>query len=471
MLNIRELSETTGGTLTNFEPREVKGFSIDSRSLTKGDFFIPLPGSRTDGHQFLDEAFEKGASGAFVRSQEYIEPEFSNLVVVGDTENALLNAAENYRSRLDVSIAGVTGSWGKTTTKELIASILSESGKVYKSPGNYNTEYGLPISLLEMEKTVDYGVFELGLQYPGDIEMLSQVLSPTIGLITGVGKVHKEHFQSVEEIAEEKLKLVKGMDRGSKILINRDSEPLRAAVNESSDFVFLEYGTEDPTCNYYATNLNLNGTNGVSFQLRGNRNRNGSDDDLSLSLESSLISKANIHNILGASAVALEMGVSFHSVKKGVDIKPLSQRLNPIEIPGGLVIDDTYNANPAATINALDLIRDIDSEMNKYFVFGDMKELGEDAPNYHRDLAPYVNEPGISQVLAVGEFTEALVNELNSGQPTNNFTPAEWFETRSELKNRLSELIEGENNLVLVKGSRTMEMEEFVDFLTEEQIN
>lgn len=470
MLNPKELSKATGGKLTNFEPREVEGFSIDSRSLTKGDFFIPLPGSRTDGHQFLFEAFEKGASGAFVRSQKYIAPEFTNLVVVDDTEDALLNAAKNYRSSFDVPLVGVTGSWGKTTTKELIASILSESGKVHKSSGNYNTEYGLPLSLLEMEESTDYGVFELGLQYPGDIEMLSHILSPTIGLITGVGKVHTEHFQSVGEIAKEKLKLAKGMDPGRKILINRDSEPLRDAVSEKKDFVFVEYGVEKSSCNYYGTDLKLRGTDGVSFRLKGDQNRIGLNDGSSLFLESSLNSKANIYNILGASAIALEMGVSPSSVEKGVDINPLSQRLNPIEFSGGIVIDDTYNANPAATINALDLIHDIDSKKNKYFVFGDMKELGENAPSYHRDLASYINKAGISQVLAIGELTRALVNELNTGESQSNFTPSEWFESRSKLKNKLKELIEGKNNLVLVKGSRSMEMEEFVDFLIKGKI-
>lgn len=467
MLNLKDLRKATGGELIDFNPRKIEGFSIDSRTLSGGDFFIPLPGSRTDGHRFLEEAFEKGASGAFVRSSGYIEPEFSNLILVDDTESALLNAAESYRSKFDVPVVGVTGSWGKTTTKELIASILSNSGKVHKSPGNYNTEYGLPLSLLEMEEDVDYGVFELGLQYPGDVERLSETLSPTIGLITGVGKVHAENFQSVEEIAEEKLKLAEGMDPNSKILINGDSQALLAAAGNESSYEFVEYSTKNPGRNYYASDITIKGTDGVAFRFNGGKNCPAIEDkldELPILLESSLNSRANVDNITGASALTLEIGICPSEVKKGVDISPLPQRLNPIRFSKGIVIDDTYNANPAATINALKFIGDIDSAERKFFVVGDMKELGEDAPSQHQKLAPYIDEAGVDRVLAVGKFTRYLVNELNSRR--NKFsTPGDWFESRAELKTSLDGLIREDNNLVLVKGSRSMKMENFVDFL------
>lgn len=467
MLNVKELRDATGGELIDFNPREIEGFSIDSRTISGGDFFIPLPGSRTDGHRFLGEAFEKRASGAFVRSKDFIEPEFSNLVLVDDTEAALLDAAESYRSRFDVPIAGVTGSWGKTTTKELIASILSNSGKVHKTPGNYNTEYGLPLSLLEMEEDVDYGVFELGLQYPGDVGRLSKTLAPTIGLITGAGKVHTENFQSVEEIAKEKLKLTKGMELDSKILINGDSRTLTAAAKEKSCYEFVEYGRKRGR-NYCATNIKVKGTSGVAFQLDVAKNQPVLEDNFEefpLTMESSLNSRANVNNITGASAIALELGISPHKVRKGVDIKPLSQRLNPIPFPGGVVIDDTYNANPAATINALELIGGIDSAGRKIFVFGDMKELGEGAAGYHRKLSPYITEAGIDRLLAIGEYTRSLVKELKSERNRSSSTAAEWFESRAGLTGRLDKLVKGEENLVLVKGSRSMKMEDFVTFL------
>ncbi|MCF7890633.1 UDP-N-acetylmuramoyl-tripeptide--D-alanyl-D-alanine ligase [Candidatus Bipolaricaulota bacterium] len=457
--------------MIGFEPREIKGFSIDSRSLTGGDFFIPLPGSRTDGHRFLEEVFEKGASGAFVRSRDYIEPDFFNVILVDDTEEALLQAAEYYRSKFNVPLAGVTGSWGKTTAKELIASILSNSGMVHKTPGNYNTEYGLPLSLLEMEEGVDYGVFELGLQYPGDVGRLSEILSPTIGLITGVGKAHRENFQSVEEIAKEKLKLTKGMEPGSKVLINGDSGTLRAAASGEPDYDFLEYGTKIPDRSYFATDVTIRGTRGVAFQLNGSRIEPALDDEYSefrLSLESGLNSMANVSNITGASAITLEMGISPSDVKKGVDISPLPQRLNPIDFPGGVVIDDTYNANPDATINALELIGDIDFAERKIFVFGDMKELGENSPGYHRELAPHIVKAGINRLLAIGEFTGALVKELGSESKKGGVVAAEWFESGADLKRRLDELTMGQDNLILVKGSRSMEMEKFVSYLVDD---
>ncbi len=468
MLTVKELAEATGGKLIKPDPLEVRGFSIDSRSLSEGDFFIPLSGSRTDGHHFLGEAFEKGASGAFVRSKNYVESDFFNIILVEDTEAALLRAARSYRSRFDIPIVGVTGSWGKTTTKELIASVLSRSGEVHKAPGNYNTEYGLPLSFLEMEEGVDYGVYELGLQYPGDVETLSEVLSPTIGLITGVGKVHAENFKSVEDIAEEKLKLAKGMEPGSKILINGDSEPLRDEVRDILGYEFIEYGVEETGRSYYATDIEIKGTEGLAFLLNRATNSRTLDDhsgDFPLLLESSLASRAKVNNIIGASAITLEMETSLSDVKEGVQIKPLPQRLNPISFSGGILIDDTYNANPSATVNALELLVEIKSVENKFFVFGDMKELGENSPKYHRDLAPHIIRAGIDRLLAIGKFTKALVNELETLSSKSGSVCGEWFESREDLKSRLGELILGDDNLVLVKGSRSMKMEDFVDFL------
>ncbi|MFW6104497.1 MAG: UDP-N-acetylmuramoyl-tripeptide--D-alanyl-D-alanine ligase [Candidatus Bipolaricaulota bacterium] len=465
-----EITRSTGGTLCQPRDREVRGYSIDTRTINEGDFFIPLPGSRTDGHKFLDEAFAKGASGAIANSRNYLSDDCYNLVVVDDTEEALLQMAKFYRNSFHIPTIGVTGSWGKTTTKELISSILSIEGSVHKSPGNYNTEYGLPLAILETDEEVEFAVFELGLQYPGDLETLSQVLSPTHGLITGAGKVHLGNFSGVDEVASEKLKITKGMERNSKILINGDSSPLHRKSGGIPGFNFIEYGLENETrCKYYASDVKVLGTAGLKFSLNRSSTAEGllNDDIFPLPLETELNSAANVYNVLAAASLALELDVESSSVKQGVHLEPLPQRMQPKSFPRGTIIDDTYNANPAATRNALEYLSTLEAADKKIFVFGDMMELGDEALRLHRNLANSVMGAGLDRVLAVGEFTRALVEELNKkGDNSVSCPMAEWFKSKESLVSKLRRVLEGEDNLVLVKGSRGMEMERVVDFLT-----
>lgn len=469
MLSVGEITRSTGGELCHPGDQEVKGFSIDTRTINEGDFFIPLPGSRTDGHKFLDEAFAKGASGAMANSRNYLSGDYHNLVAVDDTEEALLQMAKFYRNSFHIPTIGVTGSWGKTTTKDLIFSILSVEGSVHKSPGNYNTEYGLPLAILEMNEEVKFAVFELGLQYPGDLETLSHVLLPTHGLITGAGRAHLEHFSGIGEVASEKLKIRKGMERDSKILINGDSSPLHKKSRNIPRFNFIEYGVEsEGRCKYYASDVRNKGTDGLEFSLNRSTEEDSSNRDIfPLALETELISAANVYNVLAAASMALELDVNSLSVKQGVRIEPLSQRIQPKSFPGGTIIDDTYNANPAATRNALDYFSTLEANDKKIFVFGDMMELGDEVLRLHRNLANSVRVAGVDSILAVGECTGALVEELNKDSGNSDSRPvAEWFESKERLVSKLGRVLEGEDNLVLVKGSRGMEMEKVVDFLT-----
>ncbi|MBS3814406.1 MAG: UDP-N-acetylmuramoyl-tripeptide--D-alanyl-D-alanine ligase [Candidatus Bipolaricaulota bacterium] len=469
MLSVDEITRSTGGTLCQPRDREVKGYSIDTRTINEGDFFIPLPGSRTDGHKFLDEAFAKGASGAIANSRNYLGDDYYNLVVVDDTEKALLQMAKFYRNSFHIPTIGVTGSWGKTTTKELISSILSIEGSVHKSPGNYNTEYGLPLAILEMDEEVEFAVFELGLQYPGDLETLSQALSPTHGLITGAGKVHLGNFSGVDEVASEKLKITKGMERNSKILINGDSSPLHRKSGGIPGFNFIKYGLENESrCKYYASDVKVLGTAGLKFSLNRSMAEGLLNDDIfPLLLETELNSAANVYNVLAAASLALELDVESSSVKQGVRFEPLPQRMQPKSFPKGTIIDDTYNANPAATRNALEYLSTLKADGKKIFVFGDMMELGDEALGLHRNLANSVMDAGVDRVLAVGEFTGALVEELSKqGDKPVSCPVAEWFESKESLVSKLGRVLEGKDNLVLVKGSRGMEMEKVVDFLT-----
>ncbi len=470
MLNLEEICEATEGEIFNKKGIEVRGFSIDTRTISEGDVFVPLSGSRTDGHKFIEEAYEKGAVASLAESEEYLEESPFNLVVVDDTERALLDMAHYYRSSFRIPIIGVTGSWGKTTTKELIASMLSTLGTVHKSPGNYNTEFGLPLALLEMEQGVDYAVFELGLQYPGDVEKLSKVLKPTLGLITGVGKVHLGNFSGIREIAREKLGIIAGMDREAKLVIGGDYPVLLEEANKQVDLETILFGTSsEVNLNYRGQEIQIKGTRGIEVTV--NSDVCPGSSLFPFRLESKLNSRGNALNLLGAVAVALELGLDPRNLKSRQKVEPIDQRLQPVETPYGTVINDTYNANPRATKNALNYLKRIEPSGQKVFVFGDMMELGEEADELHGNLAGPVREAGVDSVYSVGEYTGALVERLNRTNETEKEVEAKWFKSKSELTSHLKERLNGDDNLLLVKGSREMKMEKIVSSLEQGKKN
>lgn len=470
MLNLEEILAATDGEIINKKGREVRGFSIDTRTISEGDVFVPLPGSRTDGHKFIEEAYEKGAVASLAESKEYLEDTFSNFVLVNDTEKALLDMAHYYRSFFRIPIIGVTGSWGKTTSKELIASILSTSGSVHKSPGNYNTEYGLPLALLEMQEGVDYAVFELGLQYPGDVKKLSEILEPTLGLITGVGKVHLGNFSGTREIAREKLDITAGMDRDAKFILGGDCPVLLDEADKQVDLEPIFFGTRsEVNLNYRGEEIQIKDTRGIEVTVTSDVHPDGLT--FPFSLESKLNSRGNAINLLGSSAVGLELGLGPENLKNGANIEPLDQRLQPVQSIFGTIINDTYNANPKATRNALDYLKRIEPSGDKVFVFGDMMELGEEVDELHRSLAGAVRSAGVDLVYTVGKYTRALIEQLNRTKQVGKTVEAKWFESKSKLTSHLEEVLNGDDNLLLVKGSREMEMEKIVSFLKQGKRN
>lgn len=467
MLGPEEIAEATGGSLYNQREVEVRGFSIDTRTIGRGEVFVPLPGSNTDGHKFIGEAYEKGAVASLASSEEYLRESCLNMVVVEDTEEALLRMARHHRESFDVPVVGVTGSYGKTTTKELLSSILSTAGRVHKSPGNYNTEYGLPLALLEMEKPVDFAVLELGLQHPGDVEVLSKAAKPTTGVITGVGSAHLGNFSGVREIAREKLKLTAGMEANGTLVINADSPPLLREATGSSGYRTVKFARENrDEADYWISGLRIAGTEGTRITINKKESGGGScSEDFPLTLETGLNSSGNAGNVLAAVSTVLEMDLEGVDLIEGVKLEPLPQRLSPKKFPGGTVIDDTYNANPDATRNALSYLSELKPNGKKILVFGDMMELGEESRSLHRGLAGPVEDAGLDEVLVTGEQANALAEELRK----RNFVAAvKFFESKSALISELEKSLIGQENVVLVKGSRGMGMEKIVSYLVKD---
>lgn len=457
MFSIEEIASSAGGSLRNPRGLEVGGFSIDSRSLSEGDFFIALPGEETDGHLFLDEAFEKGASGALIHRTESVSDSYPNLVVVEDTERALRKIAKVYRSRFDIPIIGVTGSWGKTSTKTLIQSILSVKNRAYCSPGNYNTEYGLPLALLEMPRETDFGIFELGVQYPGDMEKLCRILSPTNGIVTGVGHVHGENFDGIDHIAREKCKIGDCIPEDSFLVLNGDCERLTEIEGDSLSLIYYNFRKRSYS-DYWIDAYRCLGLDGSKFSVCGSSG--------CTKLRVNLLGRGNAYNVLGAASMSREMGVSFSAISRGVQIDSLPQRLDPVSTPYGVIVDDTYNANPKATEIALDFMNGVRVKGKKILVLGDMLELGDYTTRAYRGLASAIVNSSLTQIYTCGPVSRQLHDFLSEKEREN--LDCYYFRKKENLIPALKKNIDKQSNLVLVKGSRAMAMEEVVQSLVEQ---
>lgn len=441
------IAQVTGGRVRHPQRVELSGFSIDSRTLRPGELFIALKGERTDGHLFLEEAFRRGASGALVSRD--VE-NFHNIIKVEDTAAALWELARRWRDRFNIPIIGITGSAGKTTTKELLFAILEKRVRAYRAPGNYNTEYGLPLAILRMPLSTDVGVFELGLRRPGEVGRLAELLRPTVGVITNVGDAHLGFFRDREELAESKWALIERLPQDGLALLHYDSPYLRRRMEGLERAV--TFGTAE-AADYRATEPDDTSLEGLRFAMSSPRG--------SLRVKSRLLGRFNVHNILAAAAAALELGASMKNIREAVaEFRPFPHRMELRRSPIGLLIDDSYNANPSSTKGALTALARLRTRRRKAFVFGDMLELGEGAIEAHRGIVKAIDGLGLDMVFTLGEL---------AGETGRALLERGWGErvlmvsSMDGLEKALLSRLDDDRNLVLVKGSRAMELDRLVE--------
>lgn len=451
-ITVAWLAQVTGGELRQRKSIAVTGFSIDSRTLKPGELFIALRGERTDGHLFLEEAFRRGASGALVSSDVKLEQDFYNIIRVDDTKVALQAIARAYRRGFEIPIIGITGSSGKTTTKELLFAILAKRFAVHRSPGNYNTEYGLPLAILGMSPDTDMGVFELGVQRPGEVGQLAKILKPTAGIITGIGDAHLGFFRNRQELAESKWELITRLPQDGLAVLNLDCPHLRERMEQHDRLV--GFGI-DHRADYRAPEIDDAGLGGLRLALESPQGR--------FSIESKLLGRFNVYNILAATAAALELGASLQDVQEAVArFRPLPHRMELRRSPVGLLIDDSYNANPSSTKEALATVAKLRSSRRKIFIFGDILELGELTVEAHRGIAEVIDELGVDLVFTFGELAGETGRALLERGWDERVTMAK---DRDELKEALLSRLDDDRNLILIKGSRAMELDRLVESL------
>lgn len=444
-LHLGEAARVLGGKVDNGDLRFV-GVSTDSRKVLPGSLFVAIEGERFDGHDFVDAAASQGAAAALVsKAGRYPLP----TIQVKDTIAGLGKLAGDWRGRFNTPLTAITGSNGKTTVKEMLASILRRSHKVLATKGNLNNEIGAPLTLAEIDGSHDQIIVEMGANHPGEIARLTRISVPSVGLITVCAPAHLEGFGSVEGVARAKGELFSEMPADACAVINADDTfaPLWTELAGTRRKVRFGMDRRSDVCGRWKS-----AAGGGALRVQSPV---GSFD-----VHIAFPGKHNGANALGAAAAAIAAGASAEDIRLGLEsAKPVSGRLEPKRGRGGAaIIDDTYNANPHSLKAGLDVLSG--EETHRWLVLGDMAELGSDAARYHQEAGRMARESGVDRLYTVGTLSRLAAETFGAD--------AVHFDSQDDLIDALRGELNG-SATVLVKGSRSMGMERVVAALTGEE--
>lgn len=427
---------------------------IDSRKAIPGSLFVAFAGENVDGHDFLEDCARRGALAALVERDVPAPPGLVT-IRVSNTLRALQNLAARQRHNLDnLHVLGVTGSSGKTTTKELIAGILSQGYSVLKTQGNLNNEIGLPLTMFEINPGHQWAVLEMGMNAPGEITTLCSISRPGIGVITNIGVAHFEHMGSREAILNAKFELAQGLVPPAILILNGDDELQRRRAREGLPGVerVLFYGLEEGNdVRGAAIESNLEGSNfDVYWQ--------GKKFHVSLPLPG----RHNVSNALAACTAGLALGISPEKIARGLaGTMGEKRRLQTFEVAGMTVIDDSYNANPDSTARALEILGQYPQERRKVAFLGDMLELGPIAPAEHRLIGAAAAKNGVDFLVAVGKYAEYIRQGAVEGGLSRDLVLI-WPDSNT---GRTTPGFLESGDVILVKGSLGVKMDVIVQIL------
>lgn len=446
------------------ETKEITCAVIDSRKIEEGGLFFATKGEKVDGHRFIGQVFEKGAACVVTcMTPEEVEAAYGvpaeawgPYILVDDSLRALRKVASFYRNGLTIPVVGITGSVGKTSTKEFIAGVLSEKYCVLKTEGNFNNEIGLPLTLLRIQEEHEVAVVEMGISDFGEMSRLGEMAKPDICVITNIGQCHLENLHNREGIFRAKTEIFHYMKDGGEVCLNGEDD-LLAAVTEVNGKKVHHFGISDREgFGVYATDiesLGLLGSKAVLHMPEG-----------SCPIE---ISLPGIHMVINATAAALVgrlLGLSLEEIHAGIhNVTPVGGRSNLIKTKDKLVIDDCYNANPVSMKAAIDLLATATDR--KVAILGDMFELGEREDSLHAEVGAYAVEQGIDAVYCVGTLSKAMYDAALEAYDGSQ--DVRYFADRDELMDSLPDLLEP-NDTILVKASHGMGFAKVVEALTRE---
>lgn len=453
-LTLQNIAEACHGTLLSVDGKtlpegEVTGVVIDSRKVEPGNLFLAIVGKRVDGHDFVEQVLSNGAAAAVVEKMpgRVTGP----LILVKSTEQALKDIAAYYRAGLDLTVVGITGSVGKTSTKETVAAVLSEKYKVLATAGNFNNEIGLPLTIFRVTEETEVAVLEMGISDFGEMDRLAEIAKPDIAVITNIGDCHLEFLGDRDGVLRAKTEIFHHLRENGTAVLNGDDAKL-CTISDVNGKKPLLFGT-DPTDPVFAEKAESLGLDGTAMELR----LPGGE---SLKTTIRVPGRHNIYNALAAAAVGTLLGLTPEEIARGIgNYRTISGRSNLIHTESLTIIDDCYNANPVSMREALDTL-DL-AKQRKIAVLGDMGELGEEEAALHRSVGTHLSDTGIDAVFCAGELMRNLAEEVRLLAPEKAVF---WFEERDAMTEKLLSFVK-KGDAVLVKASHFMDFPQVVEAL------
>jgi len=448
-----ELVEAVGGKLLWGQTEKVFcGITTDSRKVEKDNLFIPLIGEKFDGHDYIEQCFDAGA--AICLTQKPIpERKDGSAILVSDTSKALRDIATWHRNKYNIPVIGITGSVGKTSTKDMVACVLSKSYEVLKTQGNFNNEIGLPLTLLNLEPRHQAAVIEMGMSGFGEISRLTAAAQPEVAVITNIGVSHIEKLGSQQGILAAKLEILEGLKQGGLVALNGD-DPLLKALSGKLGFRTVFYGME-AGLDYCARDYRSLGESGTEFNIV--------IEGLKYRVKVPVPGIHNVYNALAAIAVGLEMKIPMNTIVEGIaQFSPGNMRQNIIGHKGLKIINDAYNASPQSMQAAISVLEELSAKTRGIAVLGDMLEMGVLSREQHYSVGNFIKDKKISILITVGnESANILQAVADSG---NSAISLRHFEDNSHALDYLKSIVK-QGDYILIKGSRGMKMEQIAEGL------
>ena len=424
------------------------GISTDTRTVQNGMLFIPIEGENFDGHNFISEAVKKGAVAVISHRDEVYDVPF---VRVSDTRKALGMLALFHRKSLDVKVVGITGSTGKTTTKDIIANVLSQKYKTLKTEGNFNNDIGVPLTLFRLNEDDECAVIEMGMNHFNEISNLTEMALPDVSVITNVGVSHIENLGSREGILKAKCEIFQSNPSQVKIL-NGDDDMLITVKEKYDNIQYFSLKNKD--CAAYADNIKRNSIISIDCDIHTKNN------DFSVTVP--VPGEHMVSNALAATLVAEQFGLNSEQIKRGIEtFKPTKMRMDIINTEKYTIINDVYNANPASVTAALDVLKNADTE--KCAILGDMLELGDYSAKMHADMGVLAVKYGIEKIVFIGELSKYGFDAAQKIGLENAF----YFKDKQAFFQQAGSILK-QGTTILLKASRGMHFEEITEFLKQE---
>lgn len=456
-LTLENIAKVCGGVYVGSpekKEQEVQGIVTDSRKVEEGFLFVPIKGARVDAHDFIDGVMEKGAL-CTLTERELGEKSFP-YIKVNSSLQAVKDIAEFYLKQLSIPVVGITGSVGKTSTKEMIAAVLEEKYNVLKTKGNFNNELGVPLTVFGLRPDHEIAVLEMGISDFGEMHRLAKIARPDTCVITNIGLCHLEFLKSRDGILKAKTEIFDFLESDGHVILNGDDDKL-ITVRDVKGIKPLFFGVDNHQ-GVWADEIESKGLKGISCRIHAGEE--------SFKVLIPIPGRHMVYNALAGTAVGLTYGMNMEEIKKGIEsLQSLSGRFHIIETGNRTIVDDCYNANPVSMKASLDVLQD--ALGRRVAILGDMGELGKEEVEMHREVGVYAAARDIDKIICVGELAGDMAEAARLAAPTKDIV---HFAEKESLLEALPEMIR-DGDTILVKASHFMEFEKVVEMLKDFSCN